>query len=252
VVAFKRVRPASWWFDGLLIVVFAAITIGIAGHALTGIDGWLRVWCDDHRPAGLYWLARAGNLLGQGTPLTGLCLVLAVLLGWRRRSVRPVLPVLVAFALTFGTLTPLKNITDRPAPHAKPAHFSTAWDGGYFGLGGASYPSGHLVNSIVWYGVLALLLSAWLNGTWRRVIRIVPPAVLCVTTVYLGFHWLTDTAAGVLFGLFLDRIMHRVPWDGLPLGRRLHAAGWDAPGLDVGHRPDPRDERRPELAGPRA
>jgi membrane-associated phospholipid phosphatase len=249
VVARGRVRPAGWWFDGLLLAAFVAITVGVADHALTGIDAQVRFWADGHRPTPLFVLARAGNLLGQGTPLTGLCLVLALLLVWRRHSVRPVLPVIVAFALTFGTLTPMKRITARPAPHARLAHLSKAWDGGYFGLGGASYPSGHIVNSIVWYGVLALLLGAWLNGTWRRVVRIVPPAVLCVTTVYLGFHWLTDTAAGILFGLFLDRLMHRVPWDGLPLGRWLGATGWAAPGLDPGPPSDRRDAGPRELAG---
>jgi membrane-associated phospholipid phosphatase len=224
----RRVRPAGWRWDLLLVLGFVAITLGVSSRALIDIDVRLRDWCDAHRPDAAYWAARLLNLLGQGGWLTGVCLVLALFLVWRRRSVRPVLPVVTAFILTSATLTALKDVTDRPAPHA-PALAGGGYLRGYLGGGGVSYPSGHLVNAIVWYGILAALLGSWLSVRWRRVVRIVPPVVLCFSTVYLGYHWLSDTVAGVLFGLLLDRIIWRVPWDELPLGRRLTAGGWAAP-----------------------
>lgn len=58
-------------------------------------------------------------------------------------------------------------------------------------------------------------------------IRVVPPLVVLTTTTYLGWHWLTDSVAGLLLGLLLDRLLHRVPWDGLPLPGRLRE--WDRP-----------------------
>jgi membrane-associated phospholipid phosphatase len=227
VIALRRVRPDGWSWDLLFVLGFAVVTLGLATHALTGIDVSVRDWCDGHRPSVAYWTARALNLLGQGSWLAGICLVLACLLAWRRHSVRPVLPVVLAFVLTFVSVTILKHLTDRPAPHAQSGHTR-----GYFGDGGVSYPSGHLVNAIVWYGVLALLLTAWLTERWRRVLRVVPPAALCLSTVYLGYHWLFDTVAGVLLGLLLDRIIYRTPWDDLPLGRRLSASGWAAPAVE--------------------
>jgi membrane-associated phospholipid phosphatase len=223
VVALRRVRPDGWWWDLFLALGFVAVTLGVSSRALIGADVWLRDWCDSHRPSVAYWAARAFNLLGQGGWLTAICLLLAAFLVWRRHSVRPVLPVLLAFALTFVSVTILKDLTDRPAPHAPSGDGYTH---GYFGAGGVSYPSGHLVNAIVWYGVLALLLGWWVAPRWRRALRIAPPAILCVTNAYLGFHWLTDIVAGVLLGLLLDRIVYRIPWDDLPLGRRLTASGW--------------------------
>jgi membrane-associated phospholipid phosphatase len=204
------VRPAGGWFDGLLIAGFVAITWALAAGGLFRIDLAVRNWCDDHQPGWTHWIAWVFNHLGQGTPLTGLCLVIALVLGWRARSVRPVLMVVAAFVLTFGTLTPLKDLTDRAAPH------SPALDAVRFGSGGVSYPSGHLANAIVWYGVLAALLAPWLTDAWRRTIRVAPPAILFITTVYLGYHWLTDTVAGLLLGLLLGRIMQRIPWHELP------------------------------------
>jgi membrane-associated phospholipid phosphatase len=241
VIALRRVRPDGWWWDLLLALGFVAVTLGVSSRALIGADVWLRDWCDSHRPSVAYWAARALNLLGQGSWLTAICLLLAAFLVWRRHSIRPVLPVVTAFVLTFVSATVVKGLADRPAPHAPSG---AGYTRGYFGDGGVSYPSGHLVNAIVWYGVLALLLTAWLPDRWRRLLRIAPPVILCISTVYLGYHWLTDTAAGVLLGLLLDRIVYRIPWDGLPLGRRLATRGWAGPAVEVAAAPSGRSLAR--------
>jgi membrane-associated phospholipid phosphatase len=194
-------RPKGWWADALLLAGFVGLTLALAAGWLLGLDVAVAHWVDAHRPAPLDLAARIGNYLGQGAVLTGICALVALYLGVRQRSPRPLVPVVVAFALTFGTLTLLKVLTERPAPHAPLAHPER------FGLGGASYPSGHLVNAIVWYGVLVLLLDPPLG--W--LVRLVPPIVLAVTTVYLGYHWLSDTIAGILLGLLLYRLTRRLP-----------------------------------------
>jgi membrane-associated phospholipid phosphatase len=195
--------------DGVLALGFAVLTVFLWRGTFLAADVAVRDWSDAHRPAALYWVARGGNLLGQGGALVVLSALLAVVLAVRRRSARPPLPVVAAFGLTFAVLQVLKSLTDRPAPHAPLAHPER------FGLGGQSYPSGHLVNALVWYGILALLLAPWLSPALGWLLRLAPPFVLCFTTVYLGYHWLTDTVAGVLLGLLLDRLLRRVPW-GLP------------------------------------
>jgi membrane-associated phospholipid phosphatase len=237
VVRLARVRPAGWWPDVLLLAGFVALTVALARGALLGWDLAVRSFVDGHRPAVLYWPAWVGNYLGQGGWLTGGCGLLALYLAWRRRSLWPLGLVVAAFILTFGTLTPLKDWAERAAPHTfELAHPER------FGSGGVSYPSGHLVNAIVWYGVLALLLTPWLPERARLALRVVPPAVLCLTTVYLGYHWLTDTVAGLLLGLLLDRLLHRVPWRVAPAARSAPgtpAAGRAATGT-AGARPDQR------------
>lgn len=228
-----RSRWAGIWIDLALLVGFAAVTLAVANGWLLGWDLAIRDWSDGHRPTFALRLAQAGNLLGQGGPLTLICLLLALALVLRRHSVRPLLPVAAAFALTFASISLLKAAADRAAPRAyEMAHPER------FGSGGVSYPSGHLANAVVWYAVLALLLTAWWGTGWftstrRRVVRVVPPIVLVVTTVYLSYHWLTDTVAGLLLGLLLGRWMTRVNWDRVPLGRWLSATGWAAPALVV-------------------
>jgi membrane-associated phospholipid phosphatase len=237
----RPVRPAGWWFDVLLLAGLVGLTAALAANQLLGGDRAVADWADAHRPATAYWTAVVFNYLGQGTPLTLIATALGALVAVRVRSVRPLLPPIAAFVLTYLTIGPLKLWTDRAAPSASvkepylpPADavqlFHT--DGQY----GVSYPSGHVANSIVWYGVLALLLPALLRTLHRpvpdrliTVIRVVPPLVVLCTTTYLGWHWLTDSVAGLLLGLLLDRVLRRVPWDDVPLPGRLRS--WDRPAL---------------------
>lgn len=91
-----------------------------------------------------------------------------------------------------------------------------------------SYPSGHLGNSVVWYGVIALLVGGLVTLSPRAnlALRVIPPAVVFCTTTYLAFHWTTDSVAGLLLGLVLARIMAAVSWFTMPLPR---LRGWERP-----------------------
>ncbi|MGW0431987.1 phosphatase PAP2 family protein [Micromonospora sp. NPDC003197] len=243
-VRLRPVQPAGWWFDGLLLVGFVATTLALVNGYLLGTDLAIRDWVNAHRPDVGYWIAFVFNYLGQGGPLTLISFGLAVLVGVRARSIRPLLVPVVAFVLTYVTIGPLKLWTDRAAPSSKtlPPEESVL----IFNILPAdeysmSYPSGHVANAIVWYGVIALLLAALLRTLGRpdvppklyQAIRIAPPAIVFVTTTYLGFHWLTDSIAGLLLGWFLDRLLARVPWDDVPLPalpRGLDRAGVFATG----------------------
>ncbi|MEV4464157.1 phosphatase PAP2 family protein [Micromonospora echinofusca] len=240
-VQLRPVRPAGWWFDALLLAALVVMTVALANERLFGIDRAVADWSQAHRPPPAHWTAVILNYLGQGTPLTLIALGLGVLLAVRIGSVRPVLPPVLAFALTFLTIGPLKVWTARPAPSASikepflPAERTLPLFQDELPLRFAqSYPSGHVANAIVWYGVIALLLAPLLRTYGRTmpphlvaVVRVVPPLVVLCTTTYLGWHWLTDSVAGLLLGLVLDRLLHRVPWDDLPLPGALR--DWNRP-----------------------
>ncbi|WP_341721432.1 phosphatase PAP2 family protein [Micromonospora sp. FIMYZ51] len=235
------VRPAGWWFDAVLLVALVGLTAALTAGMFFGLDRAVADWADAHRPTAARWIAIVLNYLGQGTPLTLLATGLAGLLAVRLRSVRPLLVPVTAFVFTLLTIGPLKVWTARPAPSASskepflpPEQTLPLFQDELPVRFAQSYPSGHVANAIVWYGVLALLLAPLLADLGRAlprrlvlVIRIGPPAVVLCTTTYLGWHWLTDSVAGLLLGLLLDRLLHRVPWDDLPLPARLRR--WDRP-----------------------
>ncbi|MFV2099585.1 phosphatase PAP2 family protein [Micromonospora sp. LOL_024] len=223
------VRPVGWWFDALLLAGFVALTGALAAGHLLGPDLAVSGWAFTHDPAPLYRIAQVFNLLGQGgwllMPVAG---ALAVTVAWRRHTVRPLPLVAGAFMITTLTIGPLKLWTDRAAPTASvkepflaPEQAVEIFNQLPVGAYSMSYPSGHVANAIVWYGVIALLLTSLTDGRLSanlyRLVRYAPPAVLLVTTTYLNFHWLTDGLAALLLGLLLDRLLHRVPWNDLPL-----------------------------------
>ncbi|MCA2213619.1 phosphatase PAP2 family protein [Jidongwangia harbinensis] len=224
-------RPKNWWPDLASLVGFVLLTGLLAAGHLLDLDAAVADWADDHRPAPLYWAARVLNYLGQGGQvLMPVSVLLAGVLAWRRRSVRPLIVFAAGFGLTYLTIGPLKVWLQRAAPRFDGPDRTHLFNEAAIGPLGMSYPSGHVANALVWYGVIALLLAALLGGLDPRVhaaLRIVPPAVVFVTTTYLSFHWITDSVAGLLLGLVLTRLMARVPWDTMPLPRLPD--GWDRP-----------------------
>ncbi|XVU25080.1 phosphatase PAP2 family protein [Actinoplanes sp. CA-054009] len=224
-------KPKSWWPDVAFLAAFVALTVAlINGHLLT-LDQRVADWAFAHQPDPVYWTARVLNYFGQGGQvLMPVALILTGVLTWRTRSVRALLPFVAGFLLTYVTIGPLKIWADRAAPRFDGPDKTVMFNPYASAEKAMSYPSGHLGNSLVWYAVLAILIAALLrrplSSTQTVLIRFVPVAIVFCTTIYTGFHWLTDSVAGLLLGLVLARLIERVPWDSVPLPR---LGGWERP-----------------------
>jgi membrane-associated phospholipid phosphatase len=230
------VRPRGWWFDLVLLVGFALLTVALANGHLLSLDERVAGWAVDHRPAPVYWVLRVLNYLGQGGQvLMPVAVVLAAVVVWRRQSIRPLLVFAAAFVLTYVTIGPLKIWLDRAAPAFPGPERLELFNPWASGIEAMSYPSGHVANALAWYGVIAVLLNALLRSLDRpplssrayAALRVLPPAIVFVTTTWLAFHWITDSVAGLLLGLVLTRLLARVPWDAIPLPGLPR--GWDRP-----------------------
>jgi membrane-associated phospholipid phosphatase len=219
-----------WRVDIGLAVGFAVLTATLAAGGLLGIDLAVRDWVDAHRPYPAYLAARVLVLSGQGWLLELAVVLAAGWLGWRQRSVRPLVPVVVAYVGLNLVVGCVKVLTDRAAPHL-PADVSHRER---FLSGGLEYPSGHVVNAIIWYGLLVLLCGSWLPSAVGRAAKVVLPLVVAATTTYLGWHWFTDAVAGMILGVLLDRALRRVDWNTVPLGSWLAGRGWAGPVRELG------------------
>jgi membrane-associated phospholipid phosphatase len=238
-----RTRSAlGWWLDLVLAVVliagFVALTAAlIDGHLLT-LDQRVADWAFAHQPGPIYWTARVFNYFGQGGQvLMPVSLILTAVLLRRTRSIRAAFPFVAAFVLTYITVGPLKIWADRAAPGFEGPDKAVMFNPFADGVKAMSYPSGHMANSLAWYAVIALLTAALLGRPLRRwenlAIRVVPVTIIFCTTVYTGFHWLTDSVAGLLLGLVLARIIDRIRWDAIPLPR----SRWSGPAFRATLRP---------------
>jgi len=225
------IRPKSWWPDLGFLAAFVVLTALLAAGHLLSLDAAVADWADTHRPVPLYWIARVFNYLGQGGQvLMPIAVLLAAALAWRTRSIRPLLVIAGAFLLTYVTIGPLKVWLQRAAPHFAGPDRTVLFNDAATGALGMSYPSGHVANALVWYGVIALLAGALAGGLSARTLfalRVLPPVVVFCTTTYLSFHWITDSVAGLFLGLVLTRLMARVPWDTMPLPHLRN--GWERP-----------------------
>lgn len=220
----------SWWPELALIAGFVALTLALIHGWFLSLDLRVADWAFAHQPTPVYRTALGFNQLGQGGKvLTPVSLILSVWLAVRQRTVRAFLPFIAANVLTYVTIGPLKIWAGRAAPAFTGPNREIMFNPAAHGNLAMSYPSGHMGNSLVWYATIALLVAALLRrplNRWQTIaIRYLPPVILFCTTVYTGFHWLTDSIAGVLLGLLLVRIVHRIPFDDLP-PHRLKPAGF--------------------------
>jgi membrane-associated phospholipid phosphatase len=157
----------------------------------------------DLRDSPAYWPVWAVTQIGgRGTIL----IVLTGLVGWlcwRRRTLVPLVRVLTALVLLTVVVYAVKYGTGRTAP---------AYPGSFFHRDGASYPSGHVANAVLMWGV-----ARWLAVEYRldpRVQRtlwllsVVGPVATGVAMVSLDFHWVTDAVVGAAVGVLLLGVVH--------------------------------------------
>ena len=156
------------------------------------------------------------QLGGRATILVVLA-VLVAYLAWTRRTLLPLLRVLVALALLTTAVYAIKGGTGRTAP-GFPGSF-------FFHADGASFPSGHVANAVLMWGVARWLAAEY--GLPLRVQRtfwglaVLGPIATGVAMVSLDFHWVTDAVVGAAVGIVLLGVVHAL--DAAVLSRWVRA-----------------------------
>jgi membrane-associated phospholipid phosphatase len=217
-------RP-QWWLMALSAVVTAGVSWDLlAGGRLGRLD--LRV---SSVVAG--WNLRHGHgypVVWLFTQLGGRGFILAVLavlvgwLAWRRRTLVPLVRVLVALALLTGVIYAFKYGMGRTAP---------AYPGSFFHRDGTSFPSGHVANAVLMWGLARWQAAEYgLPARLQRLfwlLSVAGPVAAGVAMVSLNFHWVTDAVVGAAVGVLLLGVVHTLDAVGLSLWVRARA-GRDA------------------------
>lgn len=142
------------------------------------------------------WLTSVAKVLTHlgSTPVTLLvALVAGGVLASRRRY--PEAAVLVGALILSHIASPLlKEVIDRPRP-----------EGGLVDAANSSYPSGHATYSVI-YTWLALTITVrvrpnWRYGTALLAAGLVVTALVGLSRVYLGVHYLSDVSGGWALGV---------------------------------------------------
>jgi undecaprenyl-diphosphatase len=170
-------------------------------------DMLVRTAVHRHAAPGLTRLMQGFSFLGSVTTVSLLCIViLGAFLYFRRVRMAALLGITM---LGMGALdSVLKLAFHRPRPVA------------FFGPTPSSYsfPSGHAMGSLCFYGVLAAILAARARG-WRIKCCIWTSAIVLISMIgfsriYLGVHYPSDVIAGYCAGAvwvgtvgFADKIL---------------------------------------------
>jgi undecaprenyl-diphosphatase len=191
------------------------VLVAVTGGDLA-VDTSVRAAAAAHE--GAHWLGAANVVTDVLSPPVdvGVLVLVALLTGVRRASVRPVLVAGVAIVALSAVVLGLKYGLGRPSPRP-----ITHPDGG-------SYPSGHTAATLVCYGTAARLLVTRRRSAWLLVAA--ATAAVAAALVYARYHWLTDVVGSVLVGLPMLAAVGRLARGGGPETAELERppATWTA------------------------
>jgi membrane-associated phospholipid phosphatase len=176
----------------VLLAAYVALTLGVIHRSplLTMDRDVVRLHLRERWPE---WFPGIHTyvMLGQRGPSTLVALPWFVWLAWKSRSSRPLVMLGTALLVlnlsvgvvkvAVGRLGPLRT----RRPHA-------VFEGGNI------FPSGHVSNAVVLYGVIAILALGYRKTA--ATLAVVIALTVGLSTIYLDTHWFTDVLGGWLAG----------------------------------------------------
>jgi membrane-associated phospholipid phosphatase len=235
--------PVPWRLVvfGVVLLTYLVLTIGVLHRSpLLTLDR--DVFRLDLRQRYPEWFLGFHTyvMLGQRGPATLVALPWFVWRAWKGRSARPLVMLGTALLVLNLSVGVVKVATGRLGPRA--THQVNA-----VFAGGDIFPSGHVSNAVVLYGVIAMLAVSH-----RRIITALAVFVsvtVGLSTIYLDTHWMTDVLGGWLAGALVLIVL---PWV-MPYSERVAAVVIArARSVRVARRspdaPPPRPVRTPAIA----
>jgi membrane protein DedA with SNARE-associated domain/membrane-associated phospholipid phosphatase len=186
------------WILGLLVQDV------VARDDLALIDAPVERLFVAHREAWLTTVMRVVSFLGGVEVVVPVAVVAGAIWWITARSLRPGVTLVAAYAGTAAVSDVIKVLVARPRPPV------VQMVGTYSGF---SFPSGHAAQAIAVYGMLAALLAGSRATTWAQRVMLWAAAlslaaIIGISRIYLGVHWLTDVLAGWAVGaLWLFALM---------------------------------------------
>ncbi len=194
--AYRSTKPA-WAVAGATYLValgvfayFAAVVVNFPWEVTvsTTVQSWQSAWLDTTMKA----VSELG-VLRIAAPLVAITAIALFMASWRAESI---FMVLTPSAGRLVTLV-VKEIVDRPRPSESVVQV-------FHDAASASFPSGHVVHSVVYLGALAVVLNLRLRPSRRlRTAQALIVALVLATglsRIYMGMHWLGDVVGGFAFG----------------------------------------------------
>ncbi len=175
------------------LIVLGSIAAGVQDQEVFALDRWATPFLHGIASPGMDALMNGLTWMGSSAAIVPAFAVVAGALLWRRRPGAALfLTVVCLGALVLNAA--MKVFFQRPRP-ALP--WATV-------LPDYSFPSGHTMNAVVFYVAVALILWS-IGGRRIGLLAMSIASALAIgvgiSRIYLGYHYLTDVAGGLLAGI---------------------------------------------------
>lgn len=184
-------RAVTFW---AVLAVYVALTVCVlVSSPILSLDQYLAgLHLKQNYPEYRSWI-NTYVILGQRGPATLAFLPFFIWIAWRQRSKRPLIMLGTALVLLNVTVGVAKYAIGRVGPwHVADGDVHRIFDGGNI------YPSGHVSNVVVLYGLIAWLAPRFRKFFIGAAVFLAVTVGLC--TVYLRTHWFSDVVGGWLAG----------------------------------------------------
>lgn len=148
------------------------------------------------------WLTKVMNFvtnMGSASVLIGICVLTFLIV--KNKKISLVMTINLGLVTLFNQL--LKLIVQRP----RPVGYNLIMEDGY------SFPSGHSMVSLAFYGFLIYLIYRYVKRRWLRNVSCIFLGLLIIligcSRIYLGVHYASDVIAGAFISLaYLTIFVH--------------------------------------------
>ncbi len=193
-----------------LVGVVVAVALTLGAHMFSVLPGDLPFTRELQETSNPFITSTMTITSAIGYPVqSAILLVVAVVVLWIIRLRIEALFVIVSL-LADALAGLLKVVVGRHRPLPSIVHVMQP-------LSDGSFPSGHTLHYTVFYGFLIFVVASNFRPSWPRTLAIIllalPIALIGLSRVYLGEHWVTDVVGGYLIGaLCLAPLIYGYMW----------------------------------------
>lgn len=183
---------------GILLALFTLLAVWVAYNPVLAIDVTITHAFQENQSPWLRYTMIAASFIGNVSALSLGLIVLAAVLFWIVDLRLEAIMVVVVSATSALLNWLIKLVVARPRPSASLVDIIQATIG-------QSFPSGHVMSYVAFWGLLFSLGVILFRGKhWWRTALLIISALLVVlvgpSRIYLGDHWATDVLGAYLIG----------------------------------------------------
>ena len=185
-------RRLYYFIYAACLILFGLLSYSVHQSYNFPGDSAINLWFEGINLPPVDSIMQAVSNFGETIPaIITVALVAIVLLFFRRRLEAVFIVILPSLAILFNLL--LKVLINRPRP-----------GGELLDNGGLSFPSGHVIYAVVffgfWFYLLPRLIEQSVVVAALRSLLVMLILLILVSRVYLGEHWMSDILGSLLLG----------------------------------------------------